>query len=202
MPAAKKPTKTLSQRLARYGLQDHAKQLTELRVMRGTQLHLTLGHPDHRGKAVVLRVRTAAELKQWLGVPNGAVAQSNAVPKKQKNFISRAGCYPFVPHPRTPFFNDPALNSSLMSYLLHDTTKVPPAEVNVLNNRLVDSEVNVAIYLFSDIYIDNDSTLLVDTKIQTLFAGNIYIGNDNGRLEMQSPVASIDCFGIQSFPGL
>jgi len=37
----------------------------------------------------------------------------------------------------------------------------------------------------------------MDTKVQTLFAGYIYINRASGKLVMQSPVASIDCFGIE-----
>jgi hypothetical protein len=197
--------KTVSQRLARYGLQDREAQLTELRVVRGTRLHLTLEDPEHRQKAAVLRVKSAAELKQWLGVPNGAVAQDKPAPKSPRGFVSRAGSHPFVPYPKTPLRN-PGLNADLMSYLLRDTTTVTPGEVEPLNNYMLNNPVNIAILLFADIFIDNESTLVIDTKIQTLFAGNIFIGeggeNPGGTLEMQSPVASIDCFGISSFPGL
>jgi len=61
------PSKTVEQRLARYGLQNREKHLADLHVMPDTTMHLTVDHPDHRQKMVVLPVKTAEQLKHWRG---------------------------------------------------------------------------------------------------------------------------------------
>jgi hypothetical protein len=109
----------LAERLKRYGLENRAGDLTDLRVPRGTRLHLKADDP----RVANLRPKTAADLKQWLGIPNNAVAQPAPAPNNPPGFVARTNCYPFLPQPAIQL-PDAGFQNDLISYLIRDSSSV------------------------------------------------------------------------------
>jgi hypothetical protein len=186
---------TLSQRLARYGLGDREEQLADLRLERGTQMHVRTQDPRQRERIVAIPIRSAADLKRLIGVPNGAVAQASPAPGHPDRFVSRAGCFPFIPYPAIRLGNA-ELQANLISYLVNDSSAAVEKELGPLNAFIASVEPVLQIFLCQDIYVAADSSLVVDSKIQTLFANHIFI-EDGGSIHMQAPIARIDCAGVQ-----
>jgi hypothetical protein len=183
---------TVAKRLSRFGL--GSRKLKNLNVKEGATLHLDPADKKHADRIEHLKVKSAGDLKRWLGVPEGATGQSTAAPSGKGAFVS-AQQASFLPFPAVPL-DDPEMHAHLMTYLMSPALEKPTATekklITHLDKLIRDIGISISIFLAQDIHIEENATLSVDPKIQTLFA-NAVILEDNATLSMQSSVSQIDC---------
>jgi hypothetical protein len=184
---------TLGQRLAQYGLADQEKHLTDLQVHSGR--HMTLS-TEAAGNIHELHPRSLDELRQWAGIPVGAVVDERTA--------SLASRFPALQRmsQELPRYLTPAQERAAAAYLVGESPALSARTSKRVEAALSEMGSIISVIVFRDIYVDNDTTLTVAADIDTLFARYIYLGEDNGNLIMRAPGGVINCAGLTSFPGL
>jgi hypothetical protein len=183
----------LSTRLARYGLEKMEGELKKLNIKRGEAI---LDPTDKRHAERIRRLKTHSvhDLKRWMGVPDGAIGQNAPAPLQKAGFIP-SDSRTFQPFPTVRLI-DRDLSAHLVSYLLHPTPENPSTGekqiISSLDEAIRKLGIELTIFLAADVHIEENTTLVVDPKIQILFANAIVL-EDNASLRMQSTGARIDC---------
>lgn len=185
---------SVADRLERFGLAARAAELKNLNVKAGAELRLSQQERRHANQIVTLQVKSAHDLKRWLGVPFSAIGQSKPAPAHPGGFVSSNS--PFLSFSSVPI-PDPEASQQLASYLLSNAKRgdETPAERQILarlDRMIIDAEISISIYLAADIHIEEGATLILDEKVQTLF-GNHIILEDDSRIIMEGSFQQIDC---------
>jgi hypothetical protein len=174
---------TLQTRLAKYGLEHLEGKLPDLKLQPSQKLTLTPDDPQTAKYLVTLNPQSPHDLKRWIGIPNTAFAKAS-------------GCPVFVPQP--PIATDePGMRANLANYLFSNSTAVTETQVGALKSFISRVNINVNIVLLFDIYVSAGATLVVDSKIQVLWANNITV-EETGLIQMNSPFAKVDCAGFRT----
>lgn len=190
--------KTLRDRLETYGLVERELHGVDITVEPNQTLVLSGRDAHAAGQIVHLRPRTAHDLKRWIGIPEHAVQTSAAMPAS----ATRAAAYT-APHRDSLFVpqvrfgrEDRDLQAHLSTFLFRRAPEGAADEVAMLDRYLERAGVGVSVFLANDIYVAGGARLIVDAKIQVLFARYITVAW-NGHLSMNSPIAKIDCAGLR-----
>jgi hypothetical protein len=193
---------SLESRLATYNLQDRLDRLPDLRLEPNETVVLSADAEELRPHLIHLRPESVYDLKRWLGVPDHAVA--SVLPSNTggtaADAATHAPCQIFTPHPpidRT----DPEMQTHLYHFLFGDTRGVSKDDLGVLKKYIDRTDMVVSLFAFQDIYIARRSRLVLDRKVQVLFARYITVER-TGVLEMQAPYARIDCAGMSTASGI
>jgi hypothetical protein len=190
--AKDKDSVTLAQRMARFGMRK--RPLKNVNVKANAELHLDPQAKRYAGRITHHKVKSAADLKRLVGAPPGAVGQNAPSPAQRNNFISSANPA-FLHFPAVPLA-DPEQHAQLAAYLfgpeVEEPTTADKKVFSQLDKLIRELDVAVAVFWAADIHIEEGATLVVDPKIQTLFANAIII-EDNATLKMQSAFSQIDC---------
>lgn len=196
MPTRKQKV-SLSTRLSRYGLEEMESELKDLHVNKG-EVILDPSDKHHAKRTRRLKVHSVDDLKQWMGVPRGAIRHTDSAPSHENDSLSTNNCL-FQPFPTLPEF-DAELSAHLVAYMLHPTPKYLSAGdrqiVSRINERIRESGIAISIFLALDIHIEENTTLIVGPNVQILFANSIVMEN-NSALRMESFGSHIDCARLQ-----
>ncbi|PFH07884.1 hypothetical protein BCF11_0232 [Collimonas sp. PA-H2] len=189
---------SLESRLAAYNLRDRIDRLPDLRVEPNETVVLTADEEELHPHLVRLRPDSAHDLKRWLGVPDHA-ARSTLSPSTENIGIGAAASVPgqiFIPRPPIDRI-DPEMQTNLYNFLFNNTRGVSDESLQVFKKYIDRVQMLVSLFLFHDIYVSRHSRLVIDRKVQVLFARYITVEH-TGILEMQAPYARIDCAGIRT----
>ena len=192
--------KTLRARLETYELADREQHGVDITVASNQTLLLSARDPQAKEQIVHLRPRTAHDLKRWIGVPEHAVPTGAS----SASAATRAASYSAVATERGSIFvpqvrfgrEDRDLQAHLSTFLFRGVRDVATDEVAALERYLVRAGIGVSVFLANDIYVAAGARLIVDAKIQVLFARYITVAF-NGHIRMNSPLAKIDCAGMR-----
>jgi hypothetical protein len=191
---------TVSARLARFGLADLENQLQDLKVQGGQEVHIDPQDRAHAKRIAVLDVRSADDLKRWLGVPDGAIGQASPATAHPVGFVSTDIASPFLDIlPAIPL-KDPELRARLMLYVTSSATaaKQTPTEKKLraqLDTVTSNAGIKLAVFLNANIYVEAGATLVIGKKITHLFANQIIL-EDGATIRMDGSFTQIDCASI------
>jgi hypothetical protein len=193
----KTESKTLRARLEAYGLADREQHGVDITVEANQELVLSSRDPQATEQIVHLRPKSAHDLKRWIGVPEHAVRTSPSRPAAatRSEYAQADRSSLFVPQVRFGC-DDRDSQAYLSAFLFRGVSTVTKGELDVLERYIERAAIGVSVFLANDIYVAAGARLVVDRKIQVLFARYITVA-DKGRLEMNSPVARIDCAGMK-----
>lgn len=191
---------TMATRLEVYGLQDRETNRTDLRLSPNETFVLTAEEEDLHPHLVRLRPESAYDLKRWLGVPNDArrAASSTRTDLAHAETGSSLPCEIFTPRPPLDR-SEPELQTNLHNFLFGDTRQVTADYVHILDRYIGRADITISIFAFNDIYVARHARLVVDKKIQVLFARHITVER-TGLIDMQAPFSKIDCAGFSTTP--
>jgi len=193
--------KTLRSRLDNYGLADRENQLVDISLEGNQQLALSMQDPEVQEYIVTLRPKSPYDLKKWIGIPDHAVGSSPSL-ASETHSAPPSPCAPrsvFTPQLQiVP--SDPEMQVNLSSFLLRNSSAITQRELSTLQNFIdhapATSAIGVSVILAQDIYVAAGARLILDKKIQVLFARYITLAA-TGQIQFQSPFAKIDCAGIR-----
>jgi hypothetical protein len=188
--------KTLRSRLEAYGLADREPHCVDITVEAGQELVLSSRDHEARERIVHLRPKTAHDLKRWIGVPEHAVRTSSSATavSHSASHAESDPCSVFVPRARFGP-DDHDMQTHLSTFLFRNAAAATTEELTALERYIGRAAIGVSVFLANDIHVAAGARLIVDGKIQVLFARYITVA-DNGHLAMNSSVARIDCAGM------
>jgi hypothetical protein len=190
--------KTLRSRLEAYGLADREQHGVDIRVEANQELVISTGDPQAKDQLVHLKPKTAHDLKRWIGVPGHAVqtaTSSSSAMTPTASYAPANRCSLFVPQVR--FGRDERETQAYLSaFLFRHAGDVVQAELETLDRYIERAAIGVSVFLANDIYVAPGARLVVDGKIQVLFARYITVAG-SGQIRMNSAVAKIDCAGMK-----
>lgn len=193
--------KTLRSRLEAYGLADREQHGVDINVAANSELVISARDPQAKEQIVHLTPKSAHDLKRWIGVPAHAVRTATSL-TSSSSMATRSETHPggnrsslFVPQVRFGR-DDRETQAYLSAFLFRQVGDVVQAELDTLDRYIERTAIGVSVFLANDIYVAAGARLILDRKIQVLFARYITVA-DNGRVEMNSPVARIDCAGMK-----
>jgi hypothetical protein len=191
----------LASRLAAYNLEERVDRLPDLQVAPNETVVLTADEEELLPHLVRLRPESPHDLKRWLGVPNHAFRStlSTGTENIETGAAVSVPCQIFVPHPPIDRV-DPEMQTNLYNFLFGDMRGVSDEHIRVFKNYIDRAQIYVSLFLFQDIYVSRHARLVMDRKVQVLFARYITVEN-TGILEMQAPFARIDCAGFRTTSG-
>ena len=190
--------KTLCSRLETYGLADRENQLVDIKLEANQQLALSMQDLEVKRYIVNLRPQSPYDLKKWIGIPDHAVRswpQPLHAETHSASQVTGAARSVFTPQLQV-VPSDLEMQTNLSSFLLRNTSTITKHELSALENFIDRSAIGVSVFLAQDIYVAAGAQLIVDKKIQVLFARYITLAA-TGQIKFQSPFAKIDCAGLR-----
>lgn len=187
------PVVTFADRLARYGLAA-PKRLGDLKVKDKSQVVLSPTNERMANRYQVLKPSSIDDLKNWIGIPPGAVAVQRRRSAARKDSPIAGERVQLVASPALGF-GDREMETRFVWTLVNNTSGVELHQLRQFE-RLI-SQISIVAFIYRDIYVGKNSTLYCSPKTHVLLARHITL--DRGaRLEMQAPISRIDCAGIEA----
>jgi hypothetical protein len=189
--------KTLRSRLDTYGLADREKQLVDITLEANQEWKISIQDPQAQEHIVTLQPQSPYDLKKWIGIPDHAVRSWPPPLRTEAHSaqVSAGTCSVFIPQLQV-VPNDLEMQANLSSFLLRSTTAITKQELGALEKFIDRSAIGVSVFLAQDIYVAAGAQLILDKKIQVLFARYITLAA-TGQIKLQSPFAKIDCAGLR-----
>lgn len=198
MKECKPEPKTLRSRLDTYGLANVEEQLVDITLEANQQLVLSMQDPQTQKYTVTLRPQSPYDLKKWIGIPDHAVRnglQTLDDETRSASQVNGTACPVFVPQLQV-VPGDSEMQTNLSSFLFRNTSAITRGELSVIEKYMERSEIGISVVLARDIHVAAGAQLIVDKKIQVLFARYITLAA-TGQIKFQSPYAKLDCAGMR-----
>jgi hypothetical protein len=187
-------------RVKPYGLTTAQLQpmLTNLTVAPGQQMRITQKDPAHAPHVKQLNPTTVSDLRATIGVPEKpAAAPGPHVPAAPKAPV--AAVTSGLPAQLTGLQHVSLWNSA-HNAVYGQLSSINPSELTTVNKWLVSINPNILIFLYQDITVETNATLILAPDVSVLFANNILI-NQGGRILCQGGRVKFDCASLRGFDG-
>lgn len=179
---------TLAARLQRFNLEPANVQTNNLAVAANQTVVLDSADPTYAKQIVKLTPQNIDDLKNWIGVPDTAFANTPA-----------PGPLPMTVLPiETTYTTAQSMDMRALasSYIFGHSASISPAQIPALNAWIKSSAAYIIVILFENITVASGARLVVNKSITTLFANDITI-DKGGVIQLKNSTSGINCASIK-----